>query len=276
MRIRIGHLYPDLMCIYADRGNVLCLSRRLEWRGIDHTVEAIRLGDPLDPAAYDILFMGGGQDREQRLVCEDFQRVKGSALREAAEGDVVILAVCGGYQLMGHYYRDVDGTELPGVGLFDAYTIPAPGKPRLIGNVVAESALPKTGDSHPFRPPGLTHCSASGVAKWVAVPGFREHTLVGFENHGGRTHLGSGCAPLARIVVGGGNNGEDGTEGAVYRNAFGTYLHGSVLPKNPWFADLLLERAVRRHDSGANLAPLDDHLEHEARVAAKRRARETR
>lgn len=245
MHLRIGHLYADLMNIYGDRGNVLCLTRRAEWRGLACTVQPIGLGEPLDPEGFDILFMGGGQDREQRLVCEDFQKVKGSSLVDAAQAGTVILAICGGYQLMGRFYRDADRTELPGTRLFDAYTIP--GKGRLIGNVVVRATLP-------------------------ALEG---RTLVGFENHGGRTHLEGECVPLGRVEVGHGNNGEDGTEGAVFRNAFGTYLHGSVLPKNPWFADLLIERALARRDPGFRIAPLEDELELQAHRAAIARARAT-
>jgi lipid II isoglutaminyl synthase (glutamine-hydrolysing) len=245
VRIRIGHLYPELMNIYADRGNIIALTRRAQWRGIECEVAAIELGAPLDPEAHDLLFMGGGQDREQRLVCDDFEHVKGSALKEAAEADVAILAICGGYQLMGRFYRDNDGNELPGVGLFPAYTVPRePGEPRLIGNVVVEAAL----------------------------PGLQGRTLVGFENHGGRTHLEEGCEPLGRVRVGGGNNGRDGTEGAVCRRAVGTYLHGSLLPKNPWLADLLLEWAMQRHEPGAKLVPLDDEIEGSAHRAAVARA----
>ncbi len=246
MRIVIGHLYPELMNIYGDRGNVIALVRRCQWRGLDVVVRELRLGEPLDPDECDVLFVGGGQDREQRLVCEDFARVKGESLREAVERGVAVLAICGGYQLMGHFYRDADGTELPGLSIFDAYTVP--GKGRLIGNIVVQSAL----------------------------PGREDATLVGFENHGGRTYLGSGCQPLGRVRVGFGNNGEDGTEGAVYRNAFGTYLHGSVLPKNPWLADELVERGVRRREPNFTLEPLDDALEHLAHDAAARRAARVR
>lgn len=247
MELRIGHLYADLMSIYGDRGNVLCLAQRARWRGIACTVTPLGLGDALVPEAHDLLFMGGGQDREQRLVAEDFQAAKGQPLREAAEAGVAILAICGGYQLMGHYYRDADGTELPGVGLFDAYTVPGKG-PRLIGNVIVQ----------------------------CVIPGLEDRTLVGFENHGGRTHLQGETQPLGKVVVGGGNNGEDGFEGAVCRNAFGTYLHGSCLPKNPWLADLLIRRGLERRYGAVELAPLDDTLEEEANAAAVNRARETR
>lgn len=246
MRVTIGHLYPELMNIYGDRGNVIALAKRCEWRGLQVTVKDLCLGQPLEPDECDVLFIGGGQDREQRLVCQDFAQVKGQSLRDAVERGVAVLAICGGYQLMGHFYRDADGTELPGLSIFDAYTIP--GKGRLIGNVVVQAAL----------------------------PGHEDKTLVGFENHGGRTHLGAGCRPLGRVRVGHGNNGEDGTEGAVYRNAIGTYLHGSVLPKNPWLADELIVRGVRRREPSFKLSPLDDKLEQVAHAAAVERAVQTR
>lgn len=240
MRLRIGHLYPHLMNIYGDRGNVIALKRRCEWRGFDVAVEPIELGDCVDLSAFDILFMGGGQDREQRMVCEDFAGVKGASLMEAVDAETVVLAVCGGYQLMGHSYVDAEGRELPGLGLFDAWTVS--GRGRLIGNVVVESLLEDAPD----------------------------RTLVGFENHGGRTRLGPGCRPLGRVRSGRGNNGEDGTEGAVSGTAYGTYLHGSLLPKNPWFADRLILEAARRHDGGFALDPLDDRAEFDAHAAALR------
>jgi CobQ-like glutamine amidotransferase family enzyme len=246
--LRLAHLYPRLMNIYGDRGNILCLRRRCEARDIELVVEELGLGDPLDPAAYDLIFIGGGQDREQRRIAEDLAIGKGEALREAAEGGVAMLAVCGGYQLFGRYYRTAAGDELPGAAVFDAWTVhPGEGARRCIGDV---------------------------AARW------EEGTLVGFENHGGRTYLGSGARPLARVERGFGNNGEDGGEGAAYKNACGTYLHGSLLPKNPRFTDHLLRVALGRRYDDVELAPLDDSAEEAAHAAAlrvaRRRARRTR
>ncbi len=248
LRLRLCHLYPDLLNIYGDRGNVLALARRAAWRGIELEVATLTVGDELDPGGCDLVFMGGGQDQEQALVAADLARRKGPVLRDAVEEGLPLLAVCGSYQLLGRFYRPAGGAELPGVGVFDAWTVAGEG--RLIGNVLAVTDL--TG---------------------------AEETVVGFENHSGRTHLGEGARPLARVLVGGGNNGEDGTEGAVHRHAVGTYLHGSLLPKNPFLADWLLARALeRRYGAGAAaaLTPLADGLERRAHAAAARRARETR
>lgn len=249
MEIRICHLYPDLLNLYGDRGNIIALRRRAGWRGIDVAVSAVGVGDRTGFDAFDLAFIGGGQDREQSLIAEDFARGKREALAEAVEGGMALLAVCGGYQLLGRYYRTAVGEEMPGVGLFDLWT--EAGSRRIIGNVVVETDL------------------------WGDGPA----TLVGFENHSGRTFLGPGCRPLGRVVLGGGNNGEDGCEGAVYRNAVGTYLHGSLLPKNPRLTDWLLARALeRRYGAGAAaaLTPLDDTIEERAHRAAVRRTRETR
>lgn len=238
--LRLAHLYPKLMNIYGDRGNILCLRRRCEDRGIAFVVDELELGEPLDPAACDLIFLGGAQDREQRRVAADLLETKGEALRQAVAEGVVVLAVCGGYQLLGRYYRTAEGEELPGVGLFDAWTVhPGPTARRFIGDV---------------------------AVRWEGG------TIVGFENHGGRTYLGPEGRPLARVVAGYGNNGRDGTEGAVCRNAFGTYLHGSLLPKNPRFADHLIALALEQRYGEAELSPLDDALEERAHVAAMRLA----
>jgi CobQ-like glutamine amidotransferase family enzyme len=225
MRLRLAYLYPKLMNIYGDRGNIICLRRRCEARGIAFEVTELDVGAPFDPAAYDMAFIGGAQDREQRRVADDLREVKGAALKEAVESGLVVLAVCGGYQLAGHFYRGADGDELPGIGILDLHTVHlGPAAKRLIGNV---------------------------VVRWNGA------TLVGFENHGGRTYLGPGARPLAKVVTGFGNNGADGGEGAVCGNIFGTYLHGSLLPKNPVFADHLISRALGM----AKLSPLDDTVE---------------
>lgn len=236
--LRLGHLYPTLMNVYGDRGNIICLQRRCRLRGIDLEAVPLGLGAPLEIAGYDLLFMGGAQDREQRLVAEDLGRVKAGPLRDAVEAGVPFLAVCGGYQLAGRFYREADGSELAGAGVFDLHTEhPGPSARRLIGNLVAE---------------------------WEGGE------LVGFENHGGRTYLGSKAAPLGRVVRGFGNDGKSGFEGARYKNAFGTYLHGPVLPKNPALADRLISIALERKYGDGALEPIDDGLELKAHAAAVR------
>jgi len=237
MKLRLAHLYPKLMNIYGDRGNIMALRHRCEARGIEFELTELELGHRFDADAYDMAFMGGAQDVEQRRVADDFRTVKGASLRAAVENGFVFLAVCGGYQLAGHYYRGLDGDELEGAGILDLHTIhPGAQAKRFIGNVVVE---------------------------WDGT------TLVGFENHGGRTYLGEKVQPLARIVSGHGNSG-DGWEGAVYRNTFGTYLHGSLLPKNPRFADHLLMLALGRRYSNVVLNPLDDTVENAAHAEALR------
>lgn len=243
MALRIVHLYPDLMSVYGDRGNVLTLVRRAQWRGIDVEVQQLSLGDELDPGAADLIFFGGGQDREQEVVSPDFLQQKGQAVKEAVEDGAALLSVCGGYQLLGQSYTTVDGQELPGAGLFDVRSVPGPR--RHIGNVLIQTSL-------------------DGEAR----------TLVGFENHSGRTYLGQQATPLGRTIVGAGNNGEDGTEGITYKAAIGCYLHGSLLPKNPWLADWLIARALtRRCGEAVDLAPLDDTLKNDAHRAVESRIR---
>jgi lipid II isoglutaminyl synthase (glutamine-hydrolysing) len=241
MKLRIAHLYPRLMNIYGDRGNIMSLARRCHERGIDAEVSELGIGDAFDAPAHDLIFIGGAQDREQQRVADDLRSVKGAALRDAIERGTVALAVCGGYQLFGRFYREADGAELEGLGIFDLHTEhPGAGAARLIGNVVAELVEE------------------------------RSVTLVGFENHGGRTYLGAGAKPLATVRSGNGNNGRDKMEGARYKNAFGTYLHGSLLPKNPRFADRLIALALERANGPVELAPIDDTLEMAAHSAALR------
>ena len=242
MELRAVALYPEQMNIYADRGNILFLRRRCEWRGIAFSYAAAGAGEPLDARAHDLIYVGGGQDRDQRIVAEDMVASKRAGLAEAVEDGAVVLAVCGGYQLLGHSYQLGDET-IAGLGLADLETVRQPG-PRLIGNIEIQVDL---GD------------------------GPRE--LAGFENHGGRTHLGDGAEPLGRVVRGHGNNGEDGLEGVRRLNMIGTYLHGPLLPKNAWLADRLIQLALaRRHGSEPELEPLDDALEVAAHEAARRAA----
>ncbi len=240
--LRLGHLYPDQLNMYGDRGNIITLRQRCAWRGITLRHIVLDLDEPLHPQDFDMLFIGGGQDKEQDEVARDLREVKAGALREAVESDMPVLGVCGGYQLLAKFYRPAEGPELEGVGILDAWTIHK-GKsvPRCIGNV---------------------------ALKWG------DKTLVGFENHGGRTYLGTGAQPLGRVLYGHGNNSEDHQEGCVYRNTFGTYLHGSLLPKNPHFADHLISLALRRRygpEAERYMTPLDDAREWQAHDAMLRR-----
>ena len=240
--LRVCALYPDLMNIYADRGNLLLLERRCAWRGLGFELSAARLGEELDPDGADLFYIGGGQDRDQSRCARDLASVKRDALHAAAARGAVILAVCGGYQLLGHSYVTDPSrpTEtLPGVGLVDLETVRADG-PRLIGNVAIEVEL---------------------------APGERR-VLAGFENHAGRTVLGSGTTPLGRVLRGHGNNGSDGHEGVRMGSVIGTYLHGPLLPKNAWFADWLIRAALGLSE----LAPLEDRLEDAAHAEARRAA----
>jgi CobQ-like glutamine amidotransferase family enzyme len=241
--LRICALYPDLMNIYADRGNLLMLERRCSWRGIGFEVTAAGLGEGVDPDAHDLFYLGGGQDRDQRLCALDLVDSKRDALRAAADAGKVVLGVCGGYQLLGHGYALGDEV-IPGLGLVDVQTIRSDG-PRLIGNVAIEVDLDGDGDGPATR----------------AV-------LAGFENHAGRTMLGAGATALGRVLKGHGNTGRTGLEGARRDGVIGTYLHGPLLPKNAWFADWLIRRALRVEE----LAPLDDTLEDAAHAEARRAA----
>ena len=237
--LRVCALYPDLLNIYADRGNLLLLERRCQWRGIGFELRGVGLGDPLDPDAHDLFYIGGGQDRDQALCALDMVQTKREALHAAAERGAVVFAVCGGYQLLGHGYAMGD-ERLPGVGLVDLETVRGEG-PRLIGNVAIE-----LGDGQ---------------------------VLAGFENHGGRTRLGRDAKPLGRVLRGHGNDGHSGYEGVrggPRDTVVGTYLHGPLLPKNAHFADWLTATALGMAPS--ELGPLDDHLEAAAHAAARRAA----
>jgi lipid II isoglutaminyl synthase (glutamine-hydrolysing) len=238
MELRVLALYPEQMNIYADRGNIIFLRRRCEWRGIGFSYAAAGPGESFHPGAHDLVYIGGGQDRDQRLVAEDMVRTKREALASAVDEGAVGVAVCGGYQLLGHSYQLGD-ERIPGLGLADLETVREPGE-RLIGNVAIAIEL----EGEPV-------------------------TLAGFENHGGRTYLGTDAQPLGRVLRGFGNNGKDGFEGVRRNNLFGTYLHGPLLPKNAPFADHLIALALaRREGSQPELAPLDDTLEGAAHASA--------
>ncbi len=237
--LRVCALYPDLMSIYADRGNLLMLARRCQWRGLDCTITPSGLGEDLDADAHDLFYIGGGQDRDQRLCAEDLLRHKSEALHAAAARGAVVFGVCGGYQLLGCSY-DLGDERIPGVGLLDLRTVRGDG-PRLIGNVAIEVHLDD---------------------------GAGPRVLAGFENHGGRTELGAGERPLGRVLHGHGNDGRSGHEGARRGRVIGTYLHGPLLPKNAWFADWLIGQALGLDE----LEALDDRLEDAAHASARRAA----
>jgi lipid II isoglutaminyl synthase (glutamine-hydrolysing) len=239
--LRVCALYPDLMNIYADRGNMLMLQRRCEWRGIGFELRGAGIGDPVDPDAHDLFYMGGGQDRDQQLVAHDLVETKREALHAAAGRGALVLGICGGIQLLGDSY-ELGDEHVPGIGLVDLHTVRGEG-PRLIGNVAIEVDLPGTDGPR---------------------------VLAGFENHGGRTTLGAAEQPLGRVLRGHGNDGRSGYEGVRRGTVLGTYLHGPLLPKNAWFADWLLATALRLDP--ADLAPLDDRLEDAAHAGAREAA----
>lgn len=231
-KINIAHLYPKLLNIYGDWGNVLTIKNRCEWRGIDISIDSIGINDTIDIKKYDFYFLGGGQDQQQIAVSKEIQKHKAS-LMEARDENAVFLAICGGYQLLGHYYQPNNAEKLLGISLLDAYTTAS--DKRFIGNVTANCN---------FTEPQI---------------------LVGFENHSGLTYLQGETVPMAHVSTGHGNNGKDSTEGARYKNVFGTYLHGSLLPKNPHFADYLISLALRkRYKENIELAPLNDDFEKKA------------
>jgi hypothetical protein len=234
--LQIAHLYPELLNIYGDKGNILAIQKRCEWRGIAVTVHSINSGDIIDPEIYDIYFIGGGQDKQQITVSSELHKNK-SQLTQAAEDNAVFLSICGGYQLLGHYYKPHDGDKLSGISILDAYTIA--GNTRYIGNVTVQTDF------------------------------LEPNTLVGFENHSGLTYLQGSTKPIGKNVVGNGNNGKDGAEGARYKNVFGTYLHGSLLPKNPHFTDYLVQQALtRKYGQEVNLVALNDEIENLAHKKA--------
>ena len=245
MKLLVAHLYPDYLNIYADRGNIAVLSARADARGYELVVRSLGAGDEIVPGAHDLFYVGGGQDREQALIAPDLA-AKGDALRAEVADGTALLAVCGGYQLLGRFYLDTDGVEQPGVGLFPHETVA--GERRMIGDVLIECELD---------------------------PGQRR-TVAGFENHAGRTRLDADAVPLGRVVAGFGNDGESGFEGCRVGRVIGTYLHGPLLPRNPWLADWLLRQALGHAEGGdpPELEPLEDELEAEAHAVSSRRARE--
>jgi CobQ-like glutamine amidotransferase family enzyme len=248
LKLTLGWLYPRQMSTYGDRGNVLTLYKRAKWRGINLTVREINLNERIDPDRFDIYFFGGGQDQSQKIVSDDLQTNKKTDLRKAARLGAVFLGICGGYQLLGQYYRPAAEKELPGIGLLDVVTIAS--NDRMIGNIVIEAKRDlEIGD---------------------------KKLMVGFENHSGKTYLGKKTLPLGNVVFGNGNNGEDRTEGAFYDNIFGCYLHGPLLPKNPEFADLLIKKALARKNRETPLTPLDDNLERATQGIAIERTKNNR
>ena len=259
-RIRVLHLYDRWLNIYADRGNMQVLEQRARWRGIELDVTGLEPGESFEPGAHDLLYLGGGQDRDQAMVAEHLAGECGAALRASVEEGCALLAVCGGYQLLGSHYDDTEGRRQPGVGLLDLHT--TAGDTRLIGNVAIEATLPAVGPR-------------------AAVT----TTVAGFENHAGRTALGPHARPLGRVLHGAGNDGESGHEGCVLQRAIGTYLHGPLLPRNPELADWLLAAAIA-HALGPDAATLVDApetvpervqlLERRARDVLVQRARTAR
>ena len=231
MELNICHLYPDILNLYGDRGNIITMKRRLEGRGIKVNIDECSIGQPLNADKYDIFFIGGGQDFEQEVLLRDLSSGKAQDIRTAVEEEKTFLAICGGYQMLGEYYKTWDGVQLDFIGAIGVHTIGA--KERMIGNYMFRTT-PESGDT----------------------------VVVGFENHSGKTYLSEQVAPLGMILSGNGNNGEDKTEGARYKNVFGTYSHGSLLPKNPVLCDFILQTALNhRYDGAEPLAPLDDTLE---------------
>lgn len=240
IELSICHLYPDLLNLYGDRGNILCLQKRCEWRGIQCTIHSVSLHEAFIPEKYDLIFLGGGQDYEQEIIQKDFIEQKGQEVLNAVQNEKVFLCICGGYQLMGNYYKTWDGKEIQFLGALDIHTLGS--KERIIGNFV-------------FTADFLQHTP------------FKGH-IVGFENHSGRTYLGSSVHPLGKVLHGGGNNGEDGTEGAVFKNVYCSYSHGSLLPKNPHLADHLITTALKvKYPNFTGLSPMLDEIELSAHQA---------
>ena len=252
-KLIIGWLYPELMSIYGDRGNIIVLQKRCEWRGIDIEVKELNVSFDLKQLAIcNLLFMGGAQDTQQKIVSNDLDKQKVKVLRKMIEDGVPGLYICGAYQFLGKYYKEADGTIIDGLNIFDLYTEnPEPDHPRLIGNMV-------------FDTDGILQIADSRKTTSNPQSATRNH-IVGFENHGGRTYLGKNIKPFGKVIKGFGNNGKDGTEGAIYKNSFGTYSHGPILPKNPEFADYLIKLALeKKYGKEIELEELDHSLEQKA------------
>ena len=230
MELKICHMYPDVLNLYGDGGNIICMKKRLNWRGIEASVTKLPIGERASLADFDIVFIGGGQDFEQEVLLDDLHRGKDREIISAIDDGVVFLTICGGYQMMGSYYETYDGKRYDFIGAVDLYTVGS--KQRMIGN-------------YKFR------CADDAGGSVV----------VGFENHSGKTYLGAGAKPLGQVLAGFGNNGEDGTEGVRHKNLFGCYCHGPMLPKNPAFCDMLLQTALERRYGAVTLDPLDDRAE---------------
>ena len=239
MELKICHLYPDILNLYGDRGNVICMEHRLRWRGIDVTTTGVSIGEPLHAADYDLFFIGGGQDFEQEVLLGDLGGGKADEIKAAVADGKTFLAICGGYQMLGAYYKTWDGVQCDFIGALDLYTIGS--KERMIGNYM------------------FTCEELNG------------QTVVGFENHSGKTYLGSGVQPMGKVLTGHGNNGEDGGEGVRYNNVFATYSHGCLLPKNPVLCDHILTTALAQKYGTVQLEPLDDTLEQNAHLYMKNR-----
>lgn len=250
--ITIGWLYPELMSTYGDRGNIICLTKRLQWRNIAVLVKRLDRGfQKSELLTCDIILMGGAQDKQQRIVANDFTTEKTQTLVQVIESEIPGLYVCGAYQFLGRYYKEADGTIINGLGIFDLYTEnPGNSYPRLIGNMAFKPSV------------GLPSLGSQNTTD----------SLVGFENHGGRTYLGTNVQPFGTVLMGFGNNGIDKTEGAIYKNSFGSYCHGPLLPKNPHLADFLLQKAIeKKYGKTVQLKPLDDTLELKAHQAIAKR-----
>lgn len=258
--LTIGWLYPDLMSTYGDRGNIICLQKRCQWRGIEVEVKELSIENnvsSLDDC--DLLFMGGAQDRQQKIAAEDLRKNKGPIIKKMIENGIPGLFVCAAYQFLGHYYRPAEGEDIEGLHLFDLYTQHfGKDKPRCIGNIVIEIKNENR---------KMKNDNSQLKINNRTMKQFNNY-LVGFENHGGRTYLGKNVEPLGKVVVGYGNNGEDKTEGCIYKNAIGSYLHGPILPKNPHLADYLIKLALsKKYGDEVKLGKLDDGLEWQAHRA---------
>ena len=256
-QLNICHLYPDLMDTYGDKGNIITIVKRCQWRGIYTKIINLKINDErLTINDIDFFFFGGGQDKAQVIVGQDLKSKK-SALIKSIDAGAVLLSICGGYQLLQKYFKTIDGTVINGIGLFDAYTIGS--NTRMIQNLLIKINPDLQKEMSSSYPLTINHKLLTN--------------MVGFENHSGKTYLGKNIKALGTVIKGAGNNGEDKTEGAIYKNAFGCYLHGSLLPKNPHFADYLIAKALARRYSIVNLKPLDDSLEWQAHQSAIGRTR---